>query len=159
MKFLCLLLLLSADGFPAQTVSYGGSVRAADQFVPGATVTATQGSAKVIAYTDDAGRFTLKLAPGVWNVQVDMFGFTPVQQSVTLGDKAIYKDWTLEMPRLEDGAAAPAAKPKTPQTQASGRTRGYGQRNRQGQGAGERPAFSRNGTGQNQNAPAATNAQ
>lgn len=33
-----------------------GSVRAADQRVPGATVTAIQGSAKVVAYTDDAGR-------------------------------------------------------------------------------------------------------
>jgi hypothetical protein len=42
-----------------------GSVRAADQWIPGATVTAIQGSAKVVAYTDDAGRYQLDLAPGV----------------------------------------------------------------------------------------------
>lgn len=152
-------MLLSTDGLSAQAVvSYGGSVRAADQFVPGATVTATQGSSKVIAYTDDSGRFALKLAPGVWNVQVDMFGFTPVHETVTIGGKAIYKDWTLEMPRLDDGGAAAAAKPKTQQAQANGRTRGYGARNRQGQG-GDRPSFSRNGAGQNQTAPPVLNAQ
>src|SRR6202167_6698505 len=77
-----------------------GSVRAADQWVPGATVTATQGGAKAVAYTDDAGRYTLDLAPGVWNIQVEMFGFTAVQDQVAIGSQAVTKHWTLEMPRI-----------------------------------------------------------
>src|ERR1017187_8033045 len=38
-----------------------GQVRAADQIVPGATVTALQGGAKVTAFTDENGRYTLEL--------------------------------------------------------------------------------------------------
>ena len=83
--------LLSATQFT-------GSVRAADQWVPGATVTASQGGAKVVAYTDDAGRYTLDLAPGVWNIQLEMFGFTAVQDQVAIGSQAVTKHWTLEMP-------------------------------------------------------------
>src|SRR5580693_2210673 len=68
---------------------YAGSVRAADQWVPGATITASQGSSlggsKVVAYSDDAGRYTMDLAPGIWNIQVEMFGFTAVQKQVTIG--------------------------------------------------------------------------
>ena len=66
--------LLSATQFT-------GSVRAADQWIPGATITASQGGAgntKLVAYTDDAGSYTLDLAPGVWNIQVEMFGFAAV---------------------------------------------------------------------------------
>ena len=54
---------------------HNGSVRAADQFIPGATVTARQGGAKVVVYTDAAGRYTLDLTPGVWQIQIEMFGF------------------------------------------------------------------------------------
>ncbi len=85
-----------------------GSVRAADQWVPGATVTASQGSAKVVAYTDDSGRYTLDLAPGAWNIQVEMFGFSTVQDQVTVGSQPLTKHWTLEMPR---SAQAPARSP------------------------------------------------
>src|SRR5580700_5926639 len=94
---------------------YTGTVRAADQWVPGATVTASQGSVKVVAYTDDAGRYTLDLAPGVWNIQVEMFGFSNVQEQVTVGSQPVTKHWTLEMPR---SAQAPARSP------GSGRPRG-----------------------------------
>jgi trimeric autotransporter adhesin len=85
-----------------------GSVRAADQWIPGATVTAIQGGtggSKIVAYTDDAGLYTLDLAPGVWNIQVEMFGFTTVQDRVTLGSQAVTRHWTLEMPRIAQPAA------------------------------------------------------
>src|ERR1700691_4313239 len=85
--------LLSATQFT-------GSVRAADQWVPGDTVTASQGGAKVVAYTYDAVRDTLDLATGVWNIQVEMFGFTAVQDQVAIGGQAVTKHWTLEMPRI-----------------------------------------------------------
>ncbi len=90
---------------------YSGSVRAADLFIPGATVTATQGGAggaKVVAYTDEAGRYTLQLAPGAWNIQVEMFGFTTVQEQVTVGSGPVSREWTLEMPR--SGEPAPSKK-------------------------------------------------
>ncbi len=82
---------------------YAGSVRAADQFIPGATVTASQGETKITAFTDENGRFSMDLAPGGWNVEVDMFEFTPARGQITVGQSQLVKDWTLEMPRL-DGA-------------------------------------------------------
>ena len=92
--------LLSATQFT-------GSVRAADQWIPGATITASQGSSgstKLVAYTDDAGRYTLDLAPGVWNIQVEMFGFATVQDQVTIGSQPATRHWTLEMPRIGQAA-------------------------------------------------------
>jgi hypothetical protein len=94
---------------------YSGSVRAADQFIPGATVTATQGGAKVVAYTDEAGRYTMQLASGAWNIQVEMFGFTTVQEQVNVGGAPVFKEWTLEMPRI----GQPAPPNKSSETAAS----------------------------------------
>ena len=89
----------------ASTVPYAGSVRAADQFLPGASITAKQGSTKVVAYTDEVtGRYTLQLAPGVWEMQVEMFGFTTQHETLRVNDgEAIpFKNWALDdMPRLE----------------------------------------------------------
>jgi trimeric autotransporter adhesin len=127
----------------AAVIPYSGSVRAADQFVPGATITATQGSSKVVGYTDESGRYTLELGPGVWDVQVEMFGFTPAHETVTVGDKSAYKDWTLEMPRIGEPAGEPAATTKT--DQARGRSRPNRQYGRQGQG--DRQTANGNGSG------------
>ncbi len=116
----------------AAVTPYSGSVRAADQFVPGATITATQGTSKVVAYTDEAGRYTLPLGPGVWDVQVEMFGFTPLHETVTLSDKPLYKDWALEMPRIGESAAA--ATPATARPRPTRQRQGQG--NRPGAGGG-----------------------
>lgn len=62
-------LLFSALALHA--AQYEGSVRAADQFVPGATVIAQQGAAKVTAYTDGNGRYSMDLTPGVWDIRVE----------------------------------------------------------------------------------------
>jgi len=154
--------LLSASQFT-------GSVRAADQFIPGATVTARQGGAKVVAFTDESGRYSLDLTPGVWEIEVASFGFLPRRAEVTITLESSAREWTLEMPRLgEPGsasnplkpgeeppkpapAAAPAPKPATPATvaappAASGASRGQGGYARRGQG--------RSGAQQAQNAPA-----
>jgi hypothetical protein len=131
-----LFITLALLGAPllawAAAIPYTGSVRAADQFVPGATITATQGSTKVVGYTDESGRYTLELGPGVWDVAVEMFGFTPAHETVTMGDKPTYKDWTLDMPRIGESASAPPA--STNQARATGRSRPNRQYNRQGQG-------------------------
>jgi hypothetical protein len=90
--------LLSATQFT-------GTVRAADQWIPGATLTASQGATKLVAYTDDAGHYTLDLAPGVWKIQVEMFGFATVEDQVTIGNQPAARHWTLEMPRIAQAAA------------------------------------------------------
>src|SRR3954466_15546452 len=94
---------------------FGGQVRAADQIVPGATVTALQGGAKLTAFTDENGRYSLDLTPGVWQIEVRMFEFTTSKGQVTVSGEGIAKDWVLNMPRLSDrgvpAGAAPAAAP------------------------------------------------
>src|SRR5512143_3715603 len=91
------LVVLCAGSLGA--IQHGGSVRAADVFLPGVTVTARQGGAKVVAYTDENGRYTLDLTPGEWNLELSLFGFGPLQGAVTIGSDESWRDWTLEMPR------------------------------------------------------------
>jgi len=74
--FLACLIPLAFSALPLHGAQYSGSVRAADQFVPGATITAQQGTTKVTAFTDENGRYSMDLAPGVWDIRVDMFEFT-----------------------------------------------------------------------------------
>jgi hypothetical protein len=97
--------LLSATQFT-------GSVRAADQFIPGATVTARQGGAKVVAFTDENGRYSLDLTPGVWELEISSFGFLPRRAEVTITLEPSSREWTLEMPRAgEPGSASNPLKP------------------------------------------------
>ena len=97
--------LLSASQFT-------GSVRAADQSIPGATVTARQGGAKVVAFTDENGRYSLDLTPGVWQIEISSFGFLPRRSEVTITLKPSEREWTLEMPRAgEPGSASNPLKP------------------------------------------------
>src|SRR5215470_17467340 len=103
-----LLLLISAAGcsFPLGAVQFSGQVRAADQIVPGATVTALQGGAKLTAFTDENGRYSLDLTPGVWQIEVSMFEFTTSKGQVTVSNDAIARDWVLNMPKLSDRGGA-----------------------------------------------------
>jgi trimeric autotransporter adhesin len=120
---LATLISLALTALPLYGAQYAGSVRAADQFVPGATVTAQQGAAKVTAFTDENGRFSMDLGPGAWEIRVEMFGFTEAAGKVEIGNNPtaapLQKDWTLEMPRL-GGTTAVA---QQAQQQRSGRGR------------------------------------
>ena len=107
MRLLFIAVMMLGPGF-LQAAQQSGSVRAADRFIPGCTVTARNGAAKVVAYTDENGRYALDLAPGVWEIQIDMFGFAPLRAEVTVGLEPVTKEWTLEMPRPGAPAAAPA---------------------------------------------------
>ena len=84
-------------------------------------MTATQGDQKVVGFTDANGRYSLNLGLGVWNIQVEMLGFTTVHQQITVGAEPVFHDWILEMPRVE-GSTSASAVPNTP---GRGR-RGYG---------------------------------
>jgi hypothetical protein len=91
-------------------IDHTGSVRAADQMIPGAMVTARQGGAKVVAYTDVAGRYKLDLTPGVWELEVEMFGFRSKTQRLEIPTTGVTSiEWTLEMPRKGDPIATPSA--------------------------------------------------
>ena len=131
---LAILTILCA--VPLGATQYSGTVRAADQFVPGAAVTATQGDRKISAFTDEHGRYTLDLPPGEWDVRVEMFEFSSASERVTAGLLPLQKDWTLEMPKLADRlkaagiapskAAAPTATPQRANRGQFGRGGGRG---------------------------------
>jgi hypothetical protein len=89
-----------------------GSVRASGQPIPGAQVTAIQGSQRLTTVTDEDGRYHFdKLAPGDWDFTVEMFGFAKATQKLTINSVASLPfDWELKLaPKV--AAAAPARGP------------------------------------------------
>jgi hypothetical protein len=158
MRLLFGVFLLACAVFGAGR--HTGSVRAADQFIPGATVTARQGGAHVVTNTDENGRYALDLTPGVWEIEVDMFGFTPLHGQIAVGDQDTHRDWTIDLPRLGQPApaAVPAPKPAEaakPQTAAAPARRPFGGAGR-GQFGGGRGQYAGRGRGGTQ--PAVQNA-
>ena len=153
MRFLVIVLMVAGPSL-LSAAQHSGTVRAADQFIPGATVTARNGAAKVVAYTDENGRYALDLTPGVWDIQIDMFGFAPLQGKVTVGNEPASKDWTLEMPHL--AAPSPASTPgPAPTAQTGRRGGGFGGRNPDRAQGGNRPGgggYGRFGQGRGPNA-------
>jgi hypothetical protein len=119
-----LRLLLSLLLVPAisPAIQHTGSIRAADQFIPGATVTARQGGAKVEAFTDEAGRYTLDLTPGTWEITVEMFGFRPKSQRLVVTSEPTVIEWTIEMPRRGEVIPAPTPAATTTSTTTSPKT-------------------------------------
>jgi len=72
-------LIAGADALLAQS----GFVKSEGQPIPGATVTATQGTEVLNTVTDADGHYTFPvLSPGAWSVTVDMFGFDPLKTTV-----------------------------------------------------------------------------
>src|ERR1022692_3208425 len=165
MRFLILAVSLLAPGL-LFAIEHTGTVRAADQFIPGATVTARQGGAKLVTYTDENGRYALDLTPGVWEIEIKMFGFKTLTLTITIGEQFTNKDWTLEMPRpgesaepVKPAAVAPSTTPK-PAASAPASTSTPPRPGRYGQG---RPAMQGRGGGrgplqQQSNQPAFQNA-
>ncbi len=146
MPSLLLAALLAAlpAAQPLAGAQYAGSVRAADQLVPGATITAQSGDRKVTAFTDENGQFRMDLTPGEWEIQVEMFEFSPMRDKITAGSEPIHKDWTLEMPRLDQRGGAIASNAPAAVTAGPGRRGGRGQfRN----GGGGRGGFGAGGRG------------
>jgi len=139
-RWALLLLTLAVGCASVEAAQFSGQVRAADQIVPGATVTAVQGGAKVTAFTDENGRYTLELTPGVWQIEVSMFEFTTAKGQVTVSDGPIARDWMLNMPKLSErgGPAADASGVAAPLPAAPGIGRGArgarGNRGADGQG-------------------------
>ncbi|MGA2146203.1 MAG: carboxypeptidase-like regulatory domain-containing protein [Bryobacteraceae bacterium] len=150
-RLLAVCLFLLASGWLA-AVEHRGSVRAADQWIPGATVTARQGDKKVVAYTDESGQYRLDLAPGTWDIEISMFGFSPVHGQVEVGSDTTYRDWTLTMPWYAGTQPAQSSKPAASASNTNlNRQRGQG---RGGYGRGGRGQFGQPGQpGQPQQGP------
>jgi hypothetical protein len=120
--FICALTAAEHKG----QVQFGGLP------VPGATVTATQGDRTLTAITDKDGNYSFADLPdGVWNFQIEMLGFAPIKQEVTIAAGAGAPAWDLKMlplDQIKTLAAPPPPRisvtqstqsPETPQTTAA----------------------------------------
>jgi len=91
--------------------------------VPGATVTATRAGKTFTAVTDPQGAYSFPDLPdGVWTIQIEMLGFAPIRQEVTISRETPSPEWELKMLPLSEihAVAAPApAPPPTPAPTAS----------------------------------------
>src|SRR5215471_8615420 len=81
-----------------------GVVKSANQAIPGATVSATQGIMTVVTTTDQSGNYSLRLGPGVWTVEVTMVGFQPARKRVTISNAVGELDFNLQ---LKESATIP----------------------------------------------------
>ena len=96
----------------AMATEYHGVVTLGGLPVPGTTVTvtATQGAKKVVAITNDQGFFSFPdLADGTWALEIEMTGFAPIKQEVTIGPNS--PAGTFEMKLMTLAEIREAAKP------------------------------------------------
>jgi trimeric autotransporter adhesin len=110
------VLTLSASEYRGQ-VKFGGLP------VPGATIVARQGDKAISVVSDAKGNYSFPdLADGAWTVQVEMPGFAPLTQEITIAGATPAGDWNLKMLTLEEmgaTAAQPASASVPSQTTAS----------------------------------------
>jgi hypothetical protein len=89
---------------------YHGQVTFSGLPVPGTTVTATQGANKIAAVTDAQGLYSFPdLADGTWTVEIQMTGFAPIKQDVTVAPNAPAATFEMKLLTLDQIRAA--AKP------------------------------------------------
>src|SRR5262245_58765309 len=84
--------------------------------VPGVTVTASQGEKQVVTSTDQQGVYKFAdLADGSWMLKVEMVGFSPLSQPVTVAPDSAPSTWELKLRPLDELAResppAPAPAP------------------------------------------------
>ena len=118
-----LFMVLLVSPLQLSAAVHSGSVRAADHFIPGATVTARQDTVKLVAYTDESGQYSFVLTPGHWQITVEMMGFT-TQTALVSGESDNTREWALEMPRIGDptpvtAGTAPPPAPSAPNSSAT----------------------------------------
>ncbi len=101
--YLRLLAAAVLGAFALTASEQHGSVTLGGLPIPGVTVTATQGDKKVQAVTDGMGTYSFPdLADGTWTISVEMSGFTPMTQEVTVGPTAPAAKFELKMKSLND---------------------------------------------------------
>ena len=98
----------------AMASEYHGQVTFGGLPVPGTTVkvTATQGNKTAVAITDEQGVYTFPdLADGKWTIEIEMTGFAPIEQEVTVAPNAAAGVFEMKLLTLDQIRAA--AKPVT----------------------------------------------
>jgi hypothetical protein len=91
--------------------------------VPGATVTAWQGDKQFVTSTDQQGVYKMAdLADGPWTIKVEMLGFAPLSQEVTIATGSPHRRGTSNSGRSMTSRARfrPARQNATPRTPRSG---------------------------------------
>ncbi len=80
--------------------------------VPGVTVTATQADKKLSAVSDPQGIYRFADLPdGSWQLQIEMLGFAPIKQDVTVGNGLPGPNFQLKMQALDQIEAVAAPPP------------------------------------------------
>jgi hypothetical protein len=91
---------------------YHGQVTFNGLPLPGSvvTVTATQGDKKVVAISDDQGLFSFAdLADGTWSLDIEMTGFAPLKQQISVAANAPVATFEMRLMTLDEMRSA--AKP------------------------------------------------
>ncbi len=100
-----------------------GVVRSGGLPVPGATVTATEGSTKLTTTTDESGAYEFdKVAKGTWTIRVEMIAFRPASREVVAADSPVVADVSLDV-------APPASTPAPSFARSGSQTGQRGYRN------------------------------
>src|SRR5689334_7499610 len=90
---LALLAAIASPRAQSATVAIEGRATFNGSPVPGATVTAVQGDTRVVTSSDENGSVRLGLPAGVWTVSIEMRGFTPIVQEISVGPAAVPINW------------------------------------------------------------------
>jgi len=94
---LCALMVLCASSL-AWASEYHGQITFGGFPVPGATVTATQGSKKVSVVSDAGGVYSFDdLADGPWKIEIEMQCFAKIEADVTVAANMAAGKWELTL--------------------------------------------------------------
>lgn len=98
---ICFLAVAAAHATP-----YRGQVLSQGVPVPGATITATQGSHKLVTVSNEVGEYAFAdLADGAWTISVEMLCFAPAGGQVTVAPGAPTGKWELKILPLSQALA------------------------------------------------------
>jgi len=104
-RFVCLLacacVSLMTPRF-ALASEYHGQVTFSGLPVPGATITVTRGTQKVVAISDQLGSYSFAdLADGTWKLEVEMQCFSTIEQTVPIAPNMPAAKWELKLLSLD----------------------------------------------------------
>src|ERR1700704_483850 len=123
------LVLVVASQAGRAASEHHGQVTVGTVPIPGATVTASQAGKQVVTSTDQDGAYKFAdLADGAWTLKVEMIGFAPVSQDVTVAPDSPPSTWELKLRPFEEIARDfPASRSEPSPSPPSGAAKGTAQ--------------------------------
>jgi hypothetical protein len=101
LRLFCAIAWLATSSVVAAS-EYRGQVTFGGLPLPGATVTATQGSKESTTITDRQGLYSFSdLKDGTWTMEVKMTGFSTIKQDVVIAPNTPATNWELKMLPLD----------------------------------------------------------